>query len=187
MIATVGSHCRLLGHLDGVFSLLRTPRFHINNEIVDNLKKHVEHVMGLVRYLQMSVTPKFHDIETHVVDPMKQIGGFGDIAEDAGEKAHQDGAKDNRRVHAISNLQKKEATIARYEVMNENPMVAVKSEEIRSQLKKRKTVRSSDEQVRKLQRIEERNEPLELPVVTGVFETMCERRKKRLAEQNDDD
>ena len=133
----------------------------------------------------MSVTPKFHNIEAHALDVMQQTKGFGDIAEDAGEKAHQDGARVNCKVHGIPNLQKKEATIARYEVMDKNPMVVVKSEEIRSKYKKRKTSRSGNEQVKKLQRIEKQNALLDQPVVTGVFETLCERRKKQLAEQED--
>ena len=184
IVMTIQIHCRLLGHLDALFSFLRTPRFHTDSKIIDHLRKHRDHVLALVRYLRMSVTPKYHNIEAHVVHAMIQTGGFGDIAEDAGERAHQDGARMNRRVYAISNIQKKESTIARYEVMKQNPIVAVKSEEIRSQLKKRKTQRAGNEQLKKMQRIDKRAELLELPLVTGVMETLRERKKKRLLEQD---
>ena len=111
-------------------------------------------MLALVRYLQMSVTPNYHNVEAHVVHAMIQTGGFGDITEDAGERAHQDGARMNRQTYAISNLQKKESTIARYEVMKQNPIVEVKTEEISNQFKKRKTKRAFNEQLKKLQRVE---------------------------------
>ena len=38
IVMIIDLHCRLFGHLDGLFSLLRTPRFHTDVKIIDQVQ-----------------------------------------------------------------------------------------------------------------------------------------------------
>ena len=57
-------------------------------------------------------SPKVHSIKDHAIYLLEKFGGYGDLGEDAGEKAHQDEAKIEARVAAI-----KESTKSTYEAM----------------------------------------------------------------------
>ena len=69
---------------------------------------HRDAIDNLWRYLKMSVTPKLHLLFAHLLRFMERVHGFGDLGEDAGERAHQGEARDESRVGAVVNLEKKE-------------------------------------------------------------------------------
>ena len=52
----------------------------------------------------MSVTPKMHCIEDHAINLLRLTRGMGDIGEDAGERAHQEEARNERRIWAVRGL-----------------------------------------------------------------------------------
>ena len=54
---------------------------------------HRDAIENLWRYLKMSVTPKLHLLFVHLLRFMEQVQGFGDLGEDAGERAHQEEAR----------------------------------------------------------------------------------------------
>ena len=64
-----------------------------------------------------------HILLKHSVDFLERTQGFGDLGEDAGERAHQTESKTESRVVAIKNLVKKENIKAQYEYMANNPSV----------------------------------------------------------------
>jgi hypothetical protein len=60
--------------------------------MIDRAEKHVEHILYLWRYLGLSVTPKIHCIEDHIIPLLRKLRGIDDLGEDAGERALQIGA-----------------------------------------------------------------------------------------------
>ena len=71
----------------------------------------------------MSVTPKLHCVEDHAIRLLLMHFGFGDIGEDAGERAHQEDTKNDERVAGVQTLAKKELTKSQFEGMKYNPGV----------------------------------------------------------------
>ena len=55
----------------------------------------------------MSVTPKLHILFVHLLRFLKRVQGFGDLGDDAGERAHQEEARNESRVGAVVNLEKR--------------------------------------------------------------------------------
>ncbi len=45
----------------------------------------------------MSITPKVHAIEDHLVDQIRRLKGIGDLGEDFVERSHQDGIRQHSR------------------------------------------------------------------------------------------
>ena len=71
----------------------------------------------------MSVTPKLHILFVHLLIFLERVQGFGDHGEDAGERAHQEEARNESRVGAVVNLAKKERTKSQFEAMKKSAMV----------------------------------------------------------------
>ena len=105
-----GVYARLLGHLEVFFSILCKKRFHFNDSYVDKAMLHRDAIENLWRYLNMSVTPNLHLLFVRLLRFMEQVQVFGDPGEDAGERAHQEEARNESRVGAVVNLAKKEHT-----------------------------------------------------------------------------
>ena len=59
---------------------------------------HRDAIENLWRYLKMSVTPKLHLLFVHLLIFLERVQGFGDLGEDAGERAHQEEARGVRPV-----------------------------------------------------------------------------------------
>ena len=57
----------------------------------------------------MSVTPKLHLLFVHLLRCLERVQRFGDLGEDAGERAHQEEVRNESRVVAVVNLAKKGA------------------------------------------------------------------------------
>ena len=88
-----GVYARLLGYLEAFFSILHKKWFHLNDLDVDKAIRHRDAIENLWRYLKMSVTPKLHLLFVHLLRFMERVQGFGYLGEDAGERAHQEDAR----------------------------------------------------------------------------------------------
>ena len=53
------------------------------------------------------MTPKLHLLFVHLFRFMEQVQGFGDLGEDSGEQAHQEGATNESRLGVVVNLEKR--------------------------------------------------------------------------------
>ena len=51
---------------------------------------------------------------------MKNIARFGDLVEDAGERAHQEEARNESRMGTVVNLAKKDRTKSQFEAMKKS-------------------------------------------------------------------
>ena len=101
-----GVYTRLLGHLEALFSIICKKRFHLNDSDVDKAMMHRDAIENLWRYLKISVTPKLHILFVHLLRFLEQVQGFSDLGEDAGERAHQEEARNESQVGAVVNLEK---------------------------------------------------------------------------------
>ena len=66
--------------------------------------RHRDAIENLWIYLNISVTPKLHLLFVHFLRSMERVQGFGDLVEDAGERAHQEEARNESQVGAEENL-----------------------------------------------------------------------------------
>ena len=57
---------------------------------------------------------------------LERVQGFGDLGEDAGERAHQEEAMHESRVDTVVNLEKKERTKSQFKAMKKSAMVIQK-------------------------------------------------------------
>jgi hypothetical protein len=136
-------HERMLGHLDGLFTILRQRRHHVSEQDYDTAAKHVTCILALARgQLNLSITPKFHCVEDHAVEHQRLHKGFGDLGEDEGERAHQVEAKNERRVFAVVSVRSKERAKSQFEEMEKNPQVKQGKENLRKQSKRKLTSKS---------------------------------------------
>ena len=85
-------------------------RFHLNDSYVEKTMLHRDAIGNLWRYLKMSVATKLHLLFVHLLIFLERVQGFGDLREDAGEREHQEEARNESRVGALVNLAKKELT-----------------------------------------------------------------------------
>ena len=88
-----GVYARLLGHLEALFSIICKKRFHLNDSDVEKSMLHRDAIENLWRYLNISVTPKLHLLFVHLLRFMEQVQRSDDLGEDAGERAHQEEAR----------------------------------------------------------------------------------------------
>ena len=99
-----GVYARLLGHLEAFFSILCKKQFHLNDSDVEKAMLRRDTIEHLWRYLRISVTPKLHLLFVHLLIFLERVQGFGDLGEDAGERAHQEEARNESWVVAVVNL-----------------------------------------------------------------------------------
>ena len=86
---------RLFGHLDAIFSIARTKRFHLTTAAIDKCQEHITCLSSIWRRLGISVTPKLHLLKTHLIPALRWLKGCGDLGKDAGERAHQEGVRND--------------------------------------------------------------------------------------------
>ena len=103
----LGVYARLLGHLEAFFSILHKERFHLNDSDVEKAVQHRDAIDNLCRYLKMSVTPKLHLLFIHLLIFLERVQVFGNLGEDSGEQAHQEGATNESRLGVVVNLEKR--------------------------------------------------------------------------------
>ena len=78
---------------------------------------HRDAIENFWRYLKVSVTPQLHALFVHLMIFLEWFQVFGDLGEDAGERAHQEEAMHESRVETVVNLEKKERTKSQFEAM----------------------------------------------------------------------
>ena len=59
----------------------------------------------------------------HLLRFLERVQGFSEVGEDAGEQAHQEEARNESRVGAVTNLAKKEHTKSQFEATKNSAMV----------------------------------------------------------------
>src|SRR5687768_6653235 len=87
--------------------------------------------------------PKYHSLEHHALYLFKKFQGFADLAEDAGERAHQSETKLDLRWAPVRSHAKREIAKSNLEAKEHHPEVCLKIEQmnttlISKQAKKRK-------------------------------------------------
>lgn len=83
-------------HLDAIFSIASTKRFHLTTAAKAKCQERITRLSSLCHQLGTSVTPKPHAIRTHLSIPaLRRLKGCGDLGKDAGERAHQEGVRND--------------------------------------------------------------------------------------------
>ena len=173
---------RLLGHLDALFSICRTKRFHIMNNQLEAAKDHRDQVLALWRFLGMSVTPKLHAIEDHLLEYLRRFGGIGDIGEDEGERGHQLGAMNEGRYKALRDNKAKATAHASWGSMMKNEKVKEQVKQVKVDAKrniKKSPPTESNAQIRKRERDEGRESLLDNGLVNGKLDTLLQHIQKK--------
>jgi hypothetical protein len=176
---------RLLGHFDAIFSICRVKRYHLENGMLESLKGHVLQVSAVWRALGLSITPKMHCVEHHLVDLVKSFGGVGDLGEDEGERGHQTGHRNECRTRALRDHAKKAVSHVRHESMAMHPEVReIKDHVLASSKRKRKREveckGNLNARIAKEKREHGRSQLLCLPVQSEPVPLLTELRKEAL-------
>ena len=174
-------YANLLTAFDGCISGLRTKRFRVTDAIVDQTERYVRKVMELCRYLGFSITPKLHCLECHSVYFFRKHKGFADLAEDAGERAHQLESKMDLRWAAQRSHDRRELSKAANEAKQSDPRVQKKVQQMQENTRavggeKRKIAFDSNRDERRKQKIARRQQVLEGEVLEGRVEKFSEQR-----------
>jgi hypothetical protein len=166
-------HRQLFLCWDGYFSGLRTKRFHLTDDITQKTKQYLAKSISLEWHLCMSITPKSHVMAAHSIEQLVRICGFADLAEDAGERNHQDESKADKRLGAIRDYPRKEEFKSKDEFRKKNPVVQEKIEQLREKNKRNTSGDAEARQIAKRQkRIDAREEALASPVPEGKMKTL---------------
>ena len=124
------------------------------------------------------------DITKSMTDFLQSMPAFGNLGEDAGERAHQEEARNESRVGVVANLEKKERTKSQFEVIQKSEKV----EEMMSELKQKSKMkfnidgpsRAGENGTERKRLIEEQTDELLLrPLLDGtrIFLSDIKRRK----------
>jgi hypothetical protein len=171
------THRNLLHCLGGYFSCLRTKRFHLTPDILEKGKRFRDHVLAHERYLGMSTTTKSHLVEDHATEQQEELQGIGDIAEDFGERNHQDQAKADRRLGAVRNFAAREKFKSLEEVHSKDFKVQAKLLDIKVKRQRGPNEGSEARQAAKRKkRLDARDQILDSPAPTGRMTTLRELR-----------
>ena len=200
-------HLKLFGHMDAYMSFLRTTRYSLQGEARETAlalaKQHRDRMNKIWIHLGLSHTPKNH-LGDHMIQHFEGIDdgnsdwtgseGLSDIAEDDGERAHQEGVQMARRMGRNVNQKQVARSIAKADACEKNTKVVSKRLELynsskRNFKKPQKTKTDSDEEKRAV-RVSARNAlllmPFELP--TG-YKSLKQRKmdRNRNSRRSDDD
>ncbi len=94
---TMEKFTNILSVFDALFSLARTPSGLMNGDKVATLQNLNNLALKLWRGLDLSIIPKVHAIEDHLVPQIICFDGIGDLGEDFVERSHQDGIRQHSR------------------------------------------------------------------------------------------
>ena len=133
----------------------------------------------------MSVTPKLHLLFVHLLIFLEREQGFGDLVEDADERAHQEEARDESRVGAVVNLAKKEHTKSQFEVMKKSTMVKETMNEFKQKSKRNFIIdgpsqAEKNRMERKRLREEQRDELLLRPLLDGTRILLSDIKRRKI-------
>jgi hypothetical protein len=179
-------HRELLLSFDGLMSILRTVRFHVTPQLIIKAELYLQRFLELWRHLGLSVTPKLHCLEDHVIYFFRKYCGFCDLGEDSGEQAHQLEARSDKRLSAVRDFAKREKSKSKQEVMQSQPQVQAKQEEMmrKGRLKEddnRVVTAKNNRETKKRMRVENRETVLALPMPAGRLISLKKRRILKLA------
>jgi hypothetical protein len=85
----------ILRVFDEIFSIARMSCRKVKEDRILSIRNSITTEMKLCRGLGISVSPKVHAMEDHLVDQLIQFSGIRDFCEDLIEKSHQDGIIDH--------------------------------------------------------------------------------------------
>ena len=151
----------------------------------DKAEKHCDRYKKLWWHLKLPRTPKFH-LGKHALSLCKKSKGIGENAEDEGERGHQTGAKNDKRYGAMIDHVKKTNAMHNFEVMEKDPNVRAKQEEMLNLTKRKFTNPRESADDRSAQAREARatkrdallTDDFEMP--TGEMVTLRDRKKTRM-------
>ena len=167
-------------------SALRTLRFHVTEELIIQAERYLQRILELWRHLGLSVTPKLHCLEDHVIFFLRKYFGLADLGEYSGELAHQLEAINDKRLSAVRDFAKRERSKSKQEVMKSQPQVQAKQDEMmrKGRLKEddnRVVAAKNERESKKRARVENRETVLALPMPAGRLITLKKRRILKLA------
>ena len=162
---------RLLGHLDAVFSLCSIKRYHPTSLDYERLAKQIKQSSYMWRALGLSITPKFHFVEDHLLASVRYYKGVGDLTEEQGERVHQTGLQAEARTKSLNHQSASLSHIVD-ETISKLPQVraqVAKVQERKRQNRKEDMRRDENCRQKKLKRDDDRNDLLSLPLRTDPF------------------
>ena len=162
---------RLLGHLDAVFSLCSIKRYHPTSLDYERLAKQIKQSSYMWRALGLSITPKFHFVEDHLLASVRYYKGVGDLTEEQGERVHQTGLQAEARTKSLNHQSASLSHIVD-ETISKLPQVraqVAKVQERKRQNRKEDMRRDENSRQKKLKRDDDRNDLLSLPLRTDPF------------------
>jgi hypothetical protein len=130
------SHILLV--FDRIFSTARASTGSLNDDDIALLVTFIQQAMVLWQKLQLSVTPKVHALEDHLVEQLLKeehgvrLRGIGEFTEDFVEQAHQFGFRDEVRTRGLKDHTAKARSHSNWEHRALNPAVQQKHKEVAS-------------------------------------------------------
>lgn len=100
------------------------------------------------------ITPKFHMLETHASDQMKEFGCLGDKAEAAIERLHHQCNKADRRLAAMPSWKMRQTAMLRRRRQEELPNVQIALENTILGTKRKQSPNTVDKKQRKIDQVE---------------------------------
>jgi hypothetical protein len=132
---------KILSVFDGVFSVARKPSGTVTSEDqIAQLQASITTAMTLWQGLGLSLAPKPHAMEDHLVEQIRQFKGIGDLCEDFVEKSHQDGIIDHARTRDSLSEEDKAKQHSCREHKRLLPSVVTQLKEVQRKLKRYKRV-----------------------------------------------
>ena len=152
---------------------------------LEKAARHRDAIGNLWRYLNMSITPKLRLLFGHLLGFLEQVQGFGDLGEDAGERAHQEESRNESRVGAVANLVKKERTKSQFEAMKKSTNVKQMMSDLKDKSRRKFKIDGpsrSEENVteRKRVREEERDSLLLMPLLDGTRLLLSDIKRRKI-------
>ena len=129
-------YSKILLVFDKIFSTARSSTGSLSDDDIALLVTFLQQAMVLWRKLQLSVTPKVHVLEDHLVEQLLKeehgvsLRGIGEFTEDFVEQAHQFGFRDEGRTRGLKDHAAKARSHSNWEHRALNPAVQLKHQEV---------------------------------------------------------
>ena len=127
-------HKQFVSEMDNSYRCMRTLK--VTDDLIYKIKDHVCKTMLLWRELKLYVTPSTLLFEDHIVYQIEHIvGGLTDKNEDHIRRSHQDSKRSERIYCGLTNVQKSQIFQLKINDFMINPLVKLKSEQIKNEIK----------------------------------------------------
>jgi len=133
---------------DKIFSTARARIGSLDDGEIQTLVEYIKQALVLWRRLKLSVTPKIHVLEDHLVEQLVKeengliLRGIGEFTEDFVEQAHQFGNRDEGRTRGLKDHAAKARSHSYWEHKSLNPAVQVKHFEV--EIKSRRNIKKGE-------------------------------------------